>query len=70
MAAIWRAVAVSAEIGRIARAGDREAGEAGEQGAAEDAGGDEEPEPVDGRVDVGDAAPVLDVAGDRARFRR
>ena len=49
-------------------AGDRDAGEAGEQGAAEDAGGDEEPEPVDGRVDVGDAAPVLDEAGRELPF--
>ena len=51
-------------------AGDREPGEAGEQGAAEDPGGDEEPEPADGRVDVLDAAPVLDEAGDRRRCRR
>ena len=33
-------------------AGDRQAGEGGEQGAAEHAGGDEEPEAVDRRVDV------------------
>ena len=45
-------------------AGDRQPGEAGEQGAAEDPGRDEEPEPVDRRVDVVDAAPVLDVAGE------
>ena len=32
--------------------GDRQPGEAGEQGAAEDAGGDEQPEAVDRRVDV------------------
>ena len=50
-------------------AGDRDPGEAGQQGAAEDAGGDEEPEPVDRRVDVLDAAPVLDVAGERAGCR-
>ncbi len=70
VSAISRAVAVSEEIGRIARRGDRQPGEAGEQGAAEDPGGDEEPEPVDGRVDVGDAAPVLDVTGDQAGGRR
>ena len=68
VSAISRALAVSEETGRIARAGDRQAGEAGEQGAAEDAGGDEEPEPVDRRVDVLEAAPVLDVAGRRAAF--
>jgi hypothetical protein len=44
--AIWRAVAVSAEIGQ--------------QGATENPGRDEEPEPVNRRVDVGDAAAVLD----------
>ena len=49
-------------------AGDRDAGEAGEQGAAEDAGGDEEPEAVDGRVDVGDVAAVLDEPGGGAGF--
>ena len=64
VSATSRAVAVSAEIGRIAARGDRQAGKAGEQRAADDAGEDEEPEAVDGRVDVGDAAAVLDVAGD------
>ena len=46
--------------------GDRQPGEGGEQGRAEDAGGDEEPEAVDRRVDVVFVAPVLDVAGDAA----
>ena len=66
MVAISRAVAVSEAIGRIARPAIATPGEARQQGAAEDAGDDEEPEPVDGRVDVLDAAPVLDVAGDAA----
>ena len=42
---------------------DRHPGEAGEQGAAEDPGADQEPDPVDRVFAVGGAAPVLDVAG-------
>ena len=49
-------------------AGDRQAGEAGEQGAAEDAGGDEEPEPVDRRVDVGECCARTGRSRSRCRF--
>ena len=51
--AISRAVAVSAAIGRIARPATAIAGERGEQGAAEHAEPQEEPEPADRAVEAG-----------------
>ena len=46
--------------------GDRQPGEQGQDGAAEDAGAEEEPEPRDGVVRPGAGARVLDVGGERA----
>ena len=61
-----RAVAVSEAIGRIARPAIATPARLASRVAAEHAGGDEQPEPVDGRVDVLLVAAVLDVAGDAA----
>ena len=44
-------------------AGDRHPGQAGKQRAAEHAGGDEEPESIDSRIDTPNAARILDVPG-------
>ena len=56
VSAISRAVAVSEAIGRIARLAIASPARVASSGAAEHAGGDEQPEAVDRRLDVLDAA--------------
>ena len=66
--AISWAVAVSEEIGRIARPAIATPAKTASRVPPKIAGGDQQPDPVDGRVDVVEAAPVLDVAGHGRRI--